>query len=265
MSLLIPGVHVAIDSILHRLDPRVKMAGALVLMTLPFATPSIWSSLLIAALVAFLAALSRTPLRALLGTLRTVFWVGLFMFFFYLFATPGRPLLAWNDVAITWDGALKGATQIYRLCLLVIVSSLLTFTTSPAQLAHGMEAALGPLTHLGLPVRELALVLTIALRFVPTLVDQVNKITKAQRARGADFYSWKPWQRVRAWVPTFVPIFVAAFRRAEDLATAMDARGFRGAGARTHLDRLRFTRQDLLASLITLIAALSVLAVDRIP
>lgn len=265
MSLLMPGVHVPTDSTVHRLDPRVKMAGALVLMALPFAAPGMWSSFLIAALVLILAIVSGAPLRALLRTLQTVFWVAFLMFFFYLFATPGRPLLAYGGIAITWDGALRGAVQIYRLCLLVIVSSLLTFTTSPAQLAHGLEATLGPLACVGLPVRELGLVLTIALRFVPTLFDQVDKITKAQRARGTNFYSWEPWQRVRAWVPTFVPIFVAAFRRAEELATAMEARGFRGTGARTHLHKLDLTRQDALASFIALITALLVLAVNRLP
>jgi energy-coupling factor transport system permease protein len=112
-------------------------------------------------------------------------------------------------------------------------------------------------------VRELALVMTIALRFVPTLFDQIDKITKAQRARGADFHAWQPWRRIRAWVPTFVPIFVAAFRRADDLATAMEARGFRGAQHRTHLRQLRVTRHDLVASLIVIVASLSIVALSR--
>lgn len=265
MSLLLPGLHVPVESPVHRLDPRVKMGAALVFMALPFAAPSLWSSLLLAALVTGVAVLGAAPPRALLSTLRTVFWLGFFMFFFYLFSTPGPALLAWRGVTVTWNGALRGLMQIYRLCLLVIVSSLLTFTTSPGQIAYGLEATLGPLTRLGLPVRELALVITIALRFVPTLVDQVDKITKAQRARGADFHSWNPWRRVRAWAPTFVPIFVAAFRRAEDLATAMESRGFRGAGRRTHLHQLHLTREDLAASLIVLIAALTVVALNRVP
>jgi len=265
MSLLLPGVHVPVDSPVHRLDPRVKMAAALLLMAMPFAAPSPLSNLLLVAVVIAVARLSTAPLMALLRTLRTVLWLGFFMFFFYVFTTPGEPLVAWRGVTVTWAGVIRGTTQIYRLCLLVVVSSLLTFTTSPAQLAHGFEAALAPLARLGLPVRELALVLTIALRFVPTLFDQIDKITKAQRARGAEFDAWQPWRRVRAWVPTFVPIFVAAFRRADDLATAMEARGFRGARHRTHLRQLRLTRRDLVASLIVLIAGLSMVALSRSP
>ncbi len=265
MSLLLPGVHVPVDSPVHRLDPRLKMVVALVLMALPFAAPGVMSSLLLVAAIVAIARLSAAPLRALLGTLRTVFWLGLFMFFFYFFTTPGQPLLAWRGVAVTWEGTVRGAVQIYRLCLLVIISSLLTFTTSPGQLAQGLEASLRPLSRVGVPIRELALVLTIALRFVPTLVDQVDKITKAQRARGADFHSWKPWQRVKAWVPIFVPIFVAAFRRADDLATAMEARGFRGARRRTHLRELSLTREDLVAAIVVVITVLVVLTVDRSP
>lgn len=260
MSLLIPGMHVPVESPIHRMDPRVKMAASLLLMVMPFAVPDPVSNVVLVALVGAVTWLSHAPFAALLRTMRTVLWLGVFMFFFYLFTTPGESLIAWRGLTVTWEGALKGATQIYRLCLLVIMSALLTFTTSPAQLAHGLEAAFGPLARLGFPVQELALVLTIALRFVPTLLDQIDKITKAQRARGADFASWQPWRRVSAWVPTFVPIFVAAFRRAEDLATAMEARGFRGARQRTHLQELRLTRLDLIASMIVLATALAMVA-----
>jgi energy-coupling factor transport system permease protein len=149
--------------------------------------------------------------------------------------------------------------QIYRLCLLVIVAALLTFTTSPAQLAHGLEAALGPLARVGLPVRELVMVLTIALSFVPTFFEEIEKISKAQRARGVDFRSGSLLQRIRSLVPVFIPIFVSAFRRAEDLAIAMEARGFRSAPRRTRLNRLRLGRQDLVASLVLLGVVLAVL------
>jgi len=264
VNLLLPGVYVSADSILHRLDPRVKMGTALLLMALPFAAPGLGSTLLLLMFVATIALLSTAPLPALLHTLSTIFWVGFFMFFFYLFTTPGRSLVAWGTITITWEGLLAGIVQIYRLSLLVIVAALLTFTTSSSQLAHGLEALLRPLIRLGFPVRELALVLTIALRFTPTLFDEVDQISKAQRARGLDVVSKNPWQRVQSWVPMFVPIFVSAFHRAEALATAMEARGFRGVQQRTHLRRLRLARRDLVAALVVLAISAAAVGLDRL-
>jgi energy-coupling factor transport system permease protein len=264
VNLLLPGMYVAADSALHRLDPRVKMGTATLLMVLPFAAPGPGSTLLLLAFVVAVALLSTAPLRALLRTLGTIFWIGFFMFFFYLFTTPGQPLVILGNITLTWEGLLAGGVQIYRLCLLVIVAALLTFTTSPSQLAHGLEALLGPLARLGLPVRELTMVLTIALRFVPTLFDEIDNIAKAQRARGIDVVSRNPWRRVQSWVPMFVPIFVSAFRRAEELATAMEARGFRTAQHRTRLHQLRLTRRDLTASLVVLAVSLAVLGLGRL-
>jgi len=164
-------------------------------------------------------------------------------------------------ISVTLEGVLLGATQIYRLCFLVLVASLLTYTTSPAQLTHGLEALFRPLARVGVPVREFTMVLSIALRFVPTLFDQIDRIMMAQRARGADVRSGAPWQRVKCWVPVFVPIFVAAFRRAEELATAMDARGFRGVRRRTHLRKLDLGWRDLAAAAAVLcVGALALLS-----
>jgi len=263
MNLLMPGMYVAAETIVHRVDPRIKMGAALLLMVLPFAAPGWESGLILAATVGIITALAAVPFFELLRTLRTVFWLGFFMFFFYAFTTPGQPLLAWGALSVTWSGLASGGTQIYRLCLLVTTSSLLTYTTSPTQLAHGLEALLAPLHKVGLPVRELAMVLTIALRFVPTMAQQVDKLSKAQRARGIDYGS-APWNRARSWVPMFVPLFVAAFRRAERLATAMEARGFRGAAQRSHMIQLHLARLDLVASLIVLLVAGAVLATNYI-
>ena len=264
MNLLLPGMYVATGSALHRLDPRVKMGAALLLMTSPFAARSLESNALLSVFVAGAAILSSVPLSALLRTLRTIFWIGLFMFVFYFFTTPGRALFALGDISVTWEGLLAGLTQIYRLGFLVVVASLLTFTTSPAQLAHGLEAMLRPLTRLGLPVREFAMVLTIALRFVPILFEEVDKIAKAQQARGAGIHAGGLGRRVRSWVPVFVPIFVSAFRRAEELATAMEARGFRGAHHRTRLYQLRLTRRDLVAILVVMVVTLAVVGLERL-
>jgi energy-coupling factor transport system permease protein len=161
---------------------------------------------------------------------------------------------------VTREGLLAGGAQVYRLCLLVVISALLTFTTSPTQLAHGLEVLFRPLSQIGLPVREFALVLTIALRFAPALLEEIDKISKAQQARGVDMQSRNPLRQMQSWSPLFVPIFVTAFRRAEELATAMEARGFRSAQVRTRLHELRLSRQDLLAVLITLSVSLAIVA-----
>jgi energy-coupling factor transport system permease protein len=245
------GMYVPGDSILHRLDPRVKMGATLVLMTIPFAVHSPRGHIVLAVFIAAAVLLSDVPFGALLRTLRTVFWIAFLMFFLYLFTTPGEPLVALGRIAITHQGVFAAGAQIYRLCLLVITASLLTLTTSPIQLAHGLEAMLSPLEWARLPVREMTMVLTIALRFVPTLQEEIDKIAKAQRARGADF-TGGPLRRARNLVSIFVPIFVSAFRRADELATAMDARGFRSAPHRTRMRKLHLGFHDLLAVLTVL-------------
>ena len=260
MSLLMPGAYVPAESIVHGLDPRVKLVVAIVLMVLPFSAPSVAGALLLSAFVVGVALLAKVPFLALLRTLRTVFWIGLMMFSFYAFTTPGAPLVSVGTVSITLTGLLAGGALIYRICALVIVGSLLTYTTSPGQLAHGLEATFSPLARLGLPVREASMVLTIALRFVPTISTQIDRITTAQRARGAEPMG-NPLQRVQSWVPMFVPIFVLAFRRAEQLATAMEARGYRGAGQRTRLHQLRLSQRDLLAALVAAAMTLMVVGV----
>jgi energy-coupling factor transport system permease protein len=257
MSLLMPGVHVPADTCVHTLDPRVKLGVAVVLMVLPFWAPGLASALLLSTFVLGVVILARVPPLSLLRTLRTVFWIGLFMFVFYALTTPGDALVSVGTISVTGAGLLAGVTLVYRLCALVIIGSLLTYTTSPGQLAHGLETVLSPLARLRLPVREASMVLTIALRFVPTMSAQIDRIVTAQRARGAEPMG-NPVERVQSWVPMFVPIFVLAFRRAEQLAMAMEARGYRGAGERTRLKQLRFSWQDLVAVLVALAAVLAI-------
>jgi len=256
MNLLLPGMYFSADSVLHRLDPRVKMGAALMLMVMPFAARHPLGHLLTVGLVLTAAVLSRAPWRALLGTLRLVFWLGLFMFVFYFFTTPGRPLLSLGQVTVTLEGLGAGLMQVYRLCLLAIVAALLTYTTSPLQLTHGLEALMGPLARIGFPVRELGMVLTVALRFVPTFFEEIETLRRAQTARGAELSSGPPWQRVRNTVPILVPLFLSAIRRAEELAVAMDARGFRSHPHRTRLYRLHLTRADGIAALVVLVCGL---------
>ena len=257
MNLLMPGMYVAAETVVHRLDPRIKMGASLLFMVAPFAAPGWPSALVLVAAVIGIAFLASVPFISLVRTVRTICWLGFLMFFFYAFTTPGQPMFAWRWIVVTWEGVIAGATQIYRLCLLVVVSSLLSYTTSPSQLAHGLEALLRPLTRVGLPIREAAMVLTIALRFVPTMAQQVDTLSKAQRARGMD-YGPAPWDRVRTWIPMFVPLFVSAFRRAERLATAMEARGFRGVAQRSRMTQLHLQPADLGAVLVVATVALAI-------
>jgi len=263
MNLLLPGMYVADESILHRLDPRLKMVVALGIMVLPFVVEGLPAYSLLAALVLGLALLARAPLPALLRTVMTVFWLAVLMFVFYLFTTPGRPLVSAWGLKVTVEGLQAGSVQVYRICLLVAVSALLTYTTSPSQLAHGTEAMLGPLARIGVPVRDIGLMLTIALRFVPTVADEIETISRAQRARGLDPGVGGPLRRMQSLVPIFVPVFVAAVRRAEELAVAMDARGFRSSPHPTHMTQLRLGRAELVAALAALAAGLIVLGIDR--
>ncbi len=263
MNMLLPGMYVADGSILHRLDPRLKMVTSLGLMVLPFVVQGGVPYALLAALVLGLALLARAPLSALLRTVATVFWLAALMFVFYLFMTPGQPLVSAWGLTVTVEGLQVGAVQVYRICIVVALSALLTYTTSPSQIAQGTEAMLGPLARLGLAVRDISLVLTIALRFVPTFVDEIETIRRAQRARGADPSVGGPLRRLRSLVPVFVPVFVTAVRRAEELATAMDARGFRSSPHPTHMTQLRLGRAELVAALASLAAALTILGIDR--
>jgi energy-coupling factor transport system permease protein len=263
MNLLLPGMYIADETVLHRLDPRLKMVVALGLMALPFVVTGLPAYSLLAALVLGLALLARAPLPALLRTVMTVFWLAVLMFVFYLFTTPGRTLVTAWGLRVTVEGLQAGSVQVYRICLLVAISALLTYTTSPSQLAHGTEALLGPLERIGVPVRDISLVLTIALRFVPTVVDEIETISRAQRARGVELNAGGLMHRLRSLVPVFVPVFVAAVRRAEELAVAMDARGFRSSPHPTHMTQLRLGRAELVAALVALAAGLTILAIGR--
>jgi energy-coupling factor transport system permease protein len=185
------------------------------------------------------------------------------MFFLYLFTTPDRSLVTMWRIAVTWEGIVAGGTQIYRLCLLVVISALLTLTISPAQLAHGLGAVLGPLARVGLPVLELAMVPAIALRFVPTLFNEIDKIVKAERARGADLRSRSPWQRVRSWPPRSCPSSRPPFDGPMIWPRRWKQETFEALGT-TRLYRLRFTRQDLVASLVVLMVSLVAIALARL-
>ena len=205
--------------------------------------------------------LSRVPLRTLVGSLKPLWWILLFTFLIHLCTTPGEEIAQVWMFSLTWEGLSHGFFICLRLVLLLLLSSLLTFTTSPLKLTDALEALLSPLKRVGVPAHELAMMMTIALRFVPTLLEETDKIMKAQQARGADFTTGSIVRRLKSVVPILVPLFISAFRRADDLAMAMEARCYHGGEGRTQMKQLRFVPLDYVAwagtaLLLALLAAL---------
>jgi len=243
----IPG-----ESLMHRLDPRIKVAGV-VAAAGSVLTASNWQGFALAAGFT-LAAMALSGLRAgvFLGGLRS-FWILLAVtFLIQALLTPGEAVLAMGSLRVTWEGLAAGAQIFLRLTLLILVASLITITTSPMSLTAGLESLLSPLGRLGVPAHELAMMMTIALRFVPTLLQEAETLLKAQRSRGAGTAGRGPARWTRGLLPLFVPLFAGALRRAEDLAVAMEARCYRGGANRTRMKALKFSRLDYTALGVTL-------------
>ena len=249
------------SSILHRLDPRTKVVLLFFYLVLIFVCRSAISYAILSALTFALMVLSKVPLRMMLRSLKPLWWIILFTFVIHVFSTPGKELAKVWIFSVTWEGIVQGFYVSLRLVLLILLSSLLTFTTSPLKLTDAMEALLAPFKRIGVPAHELAMMMTIALRFVPTLIQETDRIMKAQQSRGANFTDGSIAKRMRAFVQVLVPLFLSAFRRADDLAMAMEARCYRGGEGRTQMKALKITSIDYVAwgFTIVLIAAVIVL------
>lgn len=235
------------SSILHRLDPRTKVVLLFFYLVLIFLCKSAISYAIVTVLTVTLMLLSKVPMRMMLRSLKPLWWIILFTFVIHVFSTPGEELCKLAFLSVTWEGIVEGFYICLRLVLLILLSSLLTFTTSPLKLTDAMEALLAPSKRIGIPAHELAMMMTIALRFVPTLIQETDRIMKAQQSRGADFTDGSIMKRLRAFVPVLVPLFLSAFRRADDLAMAMEARCYRGGEGRTQMKALRVTSIDYVA------------------
>ena len=237
------------DSVIHRLDARVKLFGTVMYIAALLIVDGFAGYLLAAAYIAGLVWLSKVPPGLLFRGLRTILFILIFAAGINLFLTPGETvLLQAGFVRITEEGAIFAAQMIFRLVLLVMGSAILTLTTSPMELTDGIEALLSPLKRVGVPAHDIAMMMTIALRFIPTLAEETEKIIKAQKARGADFETGGPAKRARSLIPILVPLFVSAFKRADELATAMEARCYRGDINRTKMKESKITRRDILAT-----------------
>ena len=226
------------DSILHRLDPRVKFIGTFLFLISLFVADSFWGYALATVFLAAAIGLSKVPVKFMLKGLKPLFIILLITVLFNLFLMPGEVLWSAGFLKITREGVVQAVKIGIRLIYLVIGSSIMTLTTTPNQLTDGMEKILAPLNKIKVPVHEISMMMSIALRFIPILMEETDKIMKAQIARGADFESGNIIQRAKSMVPLLVPLFISAFRRADDLAMAMEARCYHGGDNRTQMKPL---------------------------
>ena len=241
------GQYYQTESPIHRLDPRVKLIATFAYIISLFVVHS-WTGYLIAAVaVAIVIAASHVPFGYIMRGMKAVMMILMIKVIFNLFLTEGRPLVHFWKLTITYEGVDFASKMAVRLIFLIIGSSLMTLTTTPNQLTDALEDVLGPLKKIHVPVHEISMMMSIALRFIPILMEETDKIMKAQMARGADFESKNLMKKIQSLVPLLVPLFISAFRRANDLAMAMEARCYRGGDGRTKMKPLVYCRRDYAA------------------
>ena len=253
------------NSFVHRLDPRTKILLTVALIVAVFLCDGFLGFAAVLGFVLLAARVSGIGARFLVRGLKPVaFIVAVTFLLNVFFQSEGTPLFSWKFITVTDLGLRRAAFLAVRLVLLIVASQLLTLTTSAISLTDGMESLMRPLTRLRFPAHEIAMMMSIALRFIPTLMEEADKIMKAQMARGADFESGNLFRRARAMVPLLVPLFVSAFRRADELAMAMEARCYHGGEGRTRMRVLRYGRDDLIAALAFLLMPAVVLALNAL-
>jgi len=262
------GQFVDTGSPVHKLDPRTKIMLMLVYLVLLFCVESPLSYVVITLFASGVIFFSKIPVKLILKGLKPMLFIFVFTALINLFLTQGEVVWSWRvfsgwTVNITREGIKMSAIMCVRLIMLVVISSLLTLTTSPMSLTDGIEKLLRPLSKIKVPSHEIAMMMTIAIRFIPTLAEEADKIMKAQSARGADFESGSLIKRVKAMIPLLVPLFISAFRRADDLATAMDARCYHGGKNRTRMNEIKAGKRDFIASLVMLLFVAVVLLAEN--
>lgn len=238
------------NSIIHRLDPRVKLALTLMYITALFIAKGFFAYVLMLIVLVTWICLSKIKLKAVLSGLRPVLIIILITVILNIFFFHGETVVfEFHFIIVTYEGLHTALFMAARLIMLIIGTFLLTYTTSPIALTDGLERMLGPLKRIKLPIHELAMMMSIALRSIPTLIEETDKIISAQKARGADFETGGPIKRARAILPLIVPLFISAFRRADELATAMESRCYHGGEGRTRMKTLKTSVMDYVALL----------------
>lgn len=243
------GQYYPADSMIHKLDPRTKLMATLVYILSLFVFRNVAGFAAVTLWLALVIWLSKVPFGYMVKGLKAIVIILLITVVFNLFLTPGETLVSFWKLRITEEGLKNAALMTVRLIYLILGSSILTLTTTPNQLTDGLEKSLKPLNKIHVPVHEIAMMMSIALRFIPILIEETDKIMKAQLARGADFESGNLVKKAKSMVPLLVPLFISAFRRANDLALAMEARCYHGGEGRTKMKPLRYKRVDLIVYL----------------
>ncbi|MEG0830702.1 MAG: energy-coupling factor transporter transmembrane component T [Anaerovoracaceae bacterium] len=251
------------NSWVHKLDPRIKIIATLVYIISLFLVTDFIGFIVAFIGLALTIAVSRVPIKFILKGLKPIFFIIIFTFVINMFMIDGEVLVKFWIFHITKEGLQTAFFMGVRLILLIIGSSLLTLCTKPISLTDGIEALLGPMKKIGVPAHELAMMMTIALRFIPTLLEETDKIMKAQMARGADFESGNLIKRAKSLIPLLVPLFISAFRIAQDLAMAMEARCYSGGKQRTRMNGMKLSKRDAVAVLLLLLF-LAMIILERI-
>lgn len=241
------GQYYQTDSVIHRLDPRVKLVTTICYIISLFIVDNLIGYLMAGIFLAVIIRMSRVPFKFMIRGMKSIVFLLIIAVVFNLFLTPGEVVVAFWKVQITREGIRTAVFMAIRLVFLIMGSSVMTLTTTPNNLTDGMEKLLGPLKIFKVPVHEIAMMMSIALRFIPILLEETDKIMKAQIARGADFESGNLIKKAKSLVPLLVPLFISAFRRANDLAMAMEARCYRGGEHRTKMKPLIYKKRDWIA------------------
>lgn len=258
------GQYYPVDSAIHRMDPRVKVTAVFVYLISLFVFSSFAGYAVVTLFLAVTIAMSHVPLSYIMKGLKPIVILLVFTSFFNLFQTKGDVALQWKFITITWQGMRKTLFMAMRLIYLIVGSSLLTYTTTPNRLTDALESLLKPLEKLKVPVHDFAMMMSLALRFIPILLEEANRIIQAQSARGADFEEGNLFQRMKAMTAILVPLLVSAVRRAYDLALAMEARCYHNGSRRTKMKPLRYAGKDIAAYFVIIMYLAAVVVVDHL-
>jgi energy-coupling factor transport system permease protein len=259
------GQYYQADSPIHALDPRTKILGTFLYIIGIFMADTLWGLFIATFCIAVVIRCSQVPFRFMARGLKSILWILLFTTVLNLFMETGTPLVSFWVLTITWEGLRNALLVASRLILLILGSSMMTLTSTPLQLSSGLERLMRPLKKIKVPVHDISMMISIALRFIPVLLEETDRIMKAQKARGADFENGTIKEKIQSLIPIFVPLLLSLFRRAEELALAMESRCYRGDIGRTQMNELHYAKADYRAFGLMLLFLLLMLGTKFLP